>query len=98
MLAYSNVCTCAIMVCDPKIEIPLQYVTTTSQDRRKSGRPPRCGEHVKEGDAEEEERKKVHSEGYEPPRETMRMETVYSDQNVEDPPPSQVEIDLHWGV
>ena len=33
----------ASMVCGPKIENPLQYVTTTFQVRRKRGRPARSG-------------------------------------------------------
>ena len=80
--------TCPVgeYVCDPKIEIPLQYVTTTSQVRRKRGRPARSGEQGKEGDAEEEARKKVHGEGYEVPSVTMHMETVDSDQDFEEPP------------
>ena len=85
----------ASMVCDPKIEIPLQYVTTTFQVRRKRGRPARSGEHGKEGDAEEEARKKVHGEGYEVPSVTMRMETVDSDEDFDEPPPpSQVYVDF----
>ena len=85
----------ASMVCDPKIEIPLQYVTTTFQVRRKRGRPARSGEHGKEGEAEEEARKKVHDKGYEVPSVTMRMETVDSDEDLEEPPqPSQVYVDF----
>ena len=47
------------------------------------------------GDVEEEARKKVHDEGYEVPRVTMRMETVDSDEDFEQPPPSQVAFTLH---
>ena len=34
------------------------------------------GQNTDVGDVEEEERKKVHAEGYEVPRVTMHMETV----------------------
>ena len=76
----------ASMVCDPKIEIPLQYVTATFQIRGKRGRPARSGEQGKGGDAEEEARKKVHGKGYEVPS-VVHMETVDSDQDFEEPPP-----------
>ena len=50
---------------------------------------------LKEGDAEEEVRKKVHGEGYEVPSVTIRMETVDSDQDFEETlPPSQVYVDF----
>ena len=68
-------------------------MTRRSKSRRKRGRPARSGEQGKEGDAEEEARKKVHGEGYEVPSVTMRMETVDSDQDFEEPPPpSQVYV------
>ena len=85
----------ASMVCDHKIEIPVQYVSTTFQVRRKRGRPAVSGQNMEVGDAEEEARKKVHKEGYEVPRVTMRMETVDSDEDFEQPPPSQVAFTLH---
>ena len=50
---------------------------------------------MKVGDVEEEKRKKVHDEGYEVPLVTMRMETVDSDEDFEQPPPSQVAFTLH---
>ena len=85
----------ASMVCDHKIEIPVQYVSTTFQVRRKRGRPAVSGQNAEVGDVEEEKRKKVHAEGYEVTRVTMRMETVDSDEDFDQPPPSQVAFALH---
>ena len=75
------------MVYNHKIEIPVQYVSTTFQVHRKRGRPAVSGQNVEVGDVEEEKRKKVHNEGDEVPRVTMRMETVDSDEDLEQPPP-----------
>ena len=85
----------ASMVCDHKIEIPVQYVSTTFQVRSKRGRPAVSGQNMEVGDVEEEARKKVHKEGYEVPSVTMLMETVDSDEDFEQPPPSQVAFTLH---
>ena len=52
------------MVCDHKIELPMQYVSTTFQVCRKRGRPAVSGQDMEVGDVEEEARKKVHNEGY----------------------------------
>ena len=63
------------MVSDHKIEIPVPFVSPTFQVRRKRGRPAVSGQNAEVGDVEEEKRKKVHDEGYEVPRLTIRMET-----------------------
>ena len=83
------------MVCDHKIDIPVQYVSTTFQVCRKRGRPAVSGQNAEVGDVEEKKRKKVHAEGYEVPRLTIHMETVDSDEDFEQPPPSQVAFALH---
>ena len=62
------------MVCYLKIEIPVQYVSTTSQVRSS---PAMSGQDAEVGDVEEDKRKKVHAKGYEVPRVTMRMETGF---------------------
>ena len=53
------------------------------------------GKNMEVGDVEEEARKKVLEEVYEVPRVTMRMETVDSDEDFEQAPPSQVAFTLH---
>ena len=77
----------ASMVCNHKIEIPMQYVSTTFQVRCKRGSPAVSGQNMEVGDVEEEKRKMVHDEGYEVPHVTMHMETVDSDEDLEQPPP-----------
>ena len=62
----------ASMVCYHKIVIPVQYVSTTFQVRSKRGRPAVSGQNAEVGDVEEEKCKKVHAQGYEVPRVTMR--------------------------
>ena len=86
------------MVCDHKIEIPVQYLSTsrtTFKVRSKRGRLAVSGQNAEVGDVKEEKCKKVHAEGYEVPRVTMHMETVDSDEDFEQPPPSQVALALH---
>ena len=63
----------SVQVSDQKIKIPLQYVTTTFQVRRKRGRQSARAIIGKEGDPEEEARKKVHGEEYAVPRVTTRI-------------------------
>ena len=81
----------ASLVCDHKIEIPcLQDASTTFQVRRKRGRPAVSGQNAEVGDVEEEKRKKVHDEGGdEVPPVTLRVEPVDSNEDFEQPPPSQ---------
>ena len=45
------------------------------------------GQNMEVVDVEEEKRKMVHDEGYEVPHVTMHMETVDSDEDLEQPPP-----------
>ena len=83
----------ASMVCDAKIEVPLQYLTTTIQNRRGRGRPSKSGQHadVEKADEEPDKRAKVHAEeGYEVPQVTMRMENLDSDEDFVQDQPCQV--------
>ena len=79
----------ASMVCDCKIEIPMHYVSTTFQVRRKRGHS--AVENAEVVDAAEEQRTnlKVHyaARGYAVPPVTLRMETVDSDEDFEWLPP-----------
>ena len=77
----------ASMLCDPQIEIPVQFVLKMFKLLSKRGRPAMSGQNAEVGDVEEEESKKVHYEGYKVPRVTMCTETVDSDENFEQPPP-----------
>ena len=54
----------------------MQYVSTKFQVRSKRGRPAVSGKNAEVGDVEEEKCKKVHTEGYEVPRESMHVETM----------------------
>ena len=83
----------ASMVCDAKIEVPLQYLTTTFQNRRGRGRPSKSGQQadVEKADDEPDKRAKVHAEeGYEVPQVTMRMENLDSDEDFVQEQPVQV--------